>query len=120
MSEEREAGKRRHGRYGFIPAGVLIGLGIGLLTGYPGSGVLIGLGLGFLAMGLVPVVAKPTGDAGAQQGGMNVMMLLIGVLMILIGGGIALAPAVLWPYAIAGFLILLGIWFLVRGFSHPG
>ena len=25
-------------------------------------------------------------------------------------------PEALWPYAVAGFLILLGIWFLVRGF----
>ena len=35
----------RHGGYMLIPAGVLLGLGIGLLAGYPGSGVLIGLGL---------------------------------------------------------------------------
>lgn len=120
MSEEKEKRKRTHGRYGFIPAGVLIGLGIGLLAGYPGPGVLIGLGLGFLATGLAPVLAKPAGDSGGQQGGINVVMLLLGVFMILVGAGIALAPAVLWPYVIAGLLILLGIWFLVRGFHHDG
>ena len=28
-----------------------------------------------------------------------------------------MAPAILWPYAIAGFLILLGAGSLVRGFG---
>jgi hypothetical protein len=87
-----------------------------LLSGYPGSGVLIGLGIGFLATGLVPVVKKPPEGAAAQPGGMNMMMPLLGVFMILIGVGIVWAPAALWPYAIAAVLILLGIWFLIRGF----
>jgi len=115
--EEGEERRRRHGHYGFIPAGVLIGLGVGLLAGYPDPGVLIGLGLGFLATGLVPA-AKPPEEAGPQPGGINAGMLLIGAFMILIGIGIVWAPAELWPYIIAGFLILLGIWFLVRGFQR--
>lgn len=114
--DERMEHRKRHGRYGFIPAGVLIGLGVGLLAGYPGSGVLIGLGIGFLATGLADTVRKSPEAAGPHQGGMNVAMLLLGVFMILIGIGLVWAPAALWPYAIAGFLILIGIWFLVRGF----
>lgn len=114
--EERTGRKQRHGRYGFIPAGVLIGLGVGLLAGFPGSGVLIGLGLGFLASALVPAVTKPSETAKPGLKGMNITMLLIGVFLILIGVGIVWAPAAIWPYLIAGFLILLGIWFLVRGF----
>ena len=118
MHEDREERRQRHGRYGFIPAGVLIGLGLGLLAGYPGSGVLIGLGIGFLAMGLAPMLTKQPKEAGQDAGGMNIMLPLLGVFMILIGIGIVWAPATLWPYAIAAFLILLGIWFLVRGFHH--
>jgi hypothetical protein len=114
--EERIEHRKQHGHYGFIPAGVLIGLGVGLLAGYPGSGVLIGLGIGFLASGLTPLVKRPLEAEGLQPGGTNVTMLLLGVFMIFIGIGIVWAPAVLWPYAIAGFLILMGIWFLARGF----
>lgn len=104
MEEEQVEHRRRHGHYGFIPAGVLIGLGVGLLAGYPGSGVLIGLGLGFFATGLADAVRKPSDAAKSQKGGMNVTMLLIGVFMILVGIGIVWAPADLWPYIIAGFL----------------
>jgi hypothetical protein len=32
-----------------IPAGLLMGIGIGMIVGYTGAGTLIGLGLGFLA-----------------------------------------------------------------------
>jgi hypothetical protein len=37
----------------FIPAGLLIGIGIGFLTGQVPAGTLIGLGAGFLLMALV-------------------------------------------------------------------
>jgi predicted anti-sigma-YlaC factor YlaD len=46
----------------------------------------------------------------------NVTTLLIGTFLVFIGIGIVLMPGAIWPYAIAGFLILTGIWFLVRGF----
>ena len=39
----------------FIPAGVLLGLGIGGLFGAWGQGVLIGIGVGFLAMAIVRI-----------------------------------------------------------------
>lgn len=32
----------------FIPAGLLIGLGVGMALGHPGPGLFIGLGLGLL------------------------------------------------------------------------
>ncbi|WAC04850.1 MAG: hypothetical protein OS112_10410 [Methanoregula sp.] len=116
--EERTERKQRHSRYGFIPAGVLIGLGVGLLTGFSGSGVLIGLGLGFLATALVPAMTKTpeTADPGLKR--MNITMLLVGIFLILIGVGVIWAPADLWPLLTAGFLIMLGIWFAVRGFHR--
>ncbi len=107
----------QHRPYGFIiPAGVLIGLGVGMLVDHVGSGLLIGLGLGFLVSELVPVFRKPLESVDVQPGSTNVTVLLIGVFLIFIGISLVLAPAVLWPYAIAGFLILMGTWFLVRGF----
>ena len=114
--QERKPERRTHRHYGFIPAGVLIGLGVGLLAGYPGPGVLIGLGLGFLASGLFPGDRGSSDSDEPRPGGMNVTLLLIGAFMVIIGIGIVYAPALLWPYAIAIFLILLGIWFLARGF----
>ncbi len=107
----------QHGNYGFaISAGALIGLGVGLLVDLVGSGVLIGVGLGLLASELIPLVKRPLESEGLQRGSMNVTMLLIGAFLVIIGISIVLAPAVLWPYAIPGFLILIGIWGLVRGF----
>ncbi len=108
--EEYTERKRKHGRYAFIPAGVLIGLGIGLLTGFAGSGVLVGLGLGFLASALVPAGTKPPETKEPGLKGMNITMLLLGIFLIILGVGIVWAPADIWPFLIAGFLILLGIW----------
>jgi len=103
--------------YGFIiPSGILIGLGVGLFAGFPGSGVLIGLGSGFLAVGLIPLVKKARKAEGSSPEGKNVASLLLGALTVFTGIGIAWSPIALWPYAIAAFLIFLGIWFLVRGF----
>ncbi|MDD1706894.1 MAG: hypothetical protein LUO81_01660 [Methanoregulaceae archaeon] len=111
-----ESGKQ-HQPYGFIiPAGILIGLGVGILVDHVGSGFLVGLGLGFLGSGLFPLFRKPLVSEGAKQGSTDVTMLLIGAFLVFIGIGIVWAPAALWWYAIAGFLILMGIWFLVRGF----
>jgi len=108
-----------HRRHAFIPAGVLIGLGLGLLTGYAGSGVLIGLGLGFVAAALLP----PEGSASAGMccplslAGKNMAMCLIGIFLIIIGVGVVIAPPQIWTYAIPVFLILLGIWFVFRGYK---
>ena len=106
-----------HRPFGFIiPAGILIGLGVGILVDHVGSGFLVGLGLGFLGSGLLPLVQKPLGNEGMQPKNTDVTILLIGAFLVFIGIGIVFAPAALWWYAIAGFFILMGIWFLVRGF----
>jgi hypothetical protein len=107
-----------HDRHcGFIvPAGILIGLGLGLLVDQLGSGFLIGLGLGLIGSELLPLVRKSREGECTQPKGTNVTALLIGSFLSFIGIGIVLVPAAIWPYAIAGFLILTGIWFLVRGF----
>ncbi|HNJ81611.1 MAG: hypothetical protein GX472_08785 [Methanomicrobiales archaeon] len=93
---------------------------MGILVDYVFSGFLIGLGIGFLGSGLLPLVRKPLESEGINLGNTDVTMLLIGAFLVFIGIGIVYAPAALWPYAIAGFLILVGIWVLVRGFYHIG
>ena len=102
---------------GFIvPAGILIGLGVGLLVDYLLSGFFVGLGLGLICSELFRLIEKSREAESTQTGGVNVTTLLIGTFLVFIGFGSVLAPAAIWPYAIAGFLILTGIWFLVRGF----
>jgi len=41
-----------------VPAGIFIGLGIGLITGQVVGGVLIGLGAGFFFMMIVKLIRK--------------------------------------------------------------
>jgi hypothetical protein len=104
-------------RYGFlVPACAMIGLGAGFLTGFVGTGVLVGVGVGLLTSGLLPAV-KPLQREGLERGRVNGMNLLIGAFLVFAGVSLVLAPAILWPYAIAGFLILLGAGSLVRGFG---
>ena len=110
-----EPGEHRNSGF-IISAFILIGLGVGLLVDHLGSGFLIGLGLGLAGSVLLPLVKKSSGGECPQLGGANVTTLLIGVFLIFIGIGIVFAPAAIWPYAIAGFLILFGVWILVRGF----
>jgi hypothetical protein len=103
---------------GFIvPAGILIGLGAGLLVDHAGAGFLVGLGLGLLGSELLPLVMKPREGEYLHLGGTNVTQLLIGSFLILAGISIVWAPAVIWTYAIPLLLILAGIVFLVRGFE---
>lgn len=104
-----------------IPAGILIGLGIGLLAGYPASGVLIGLGLGLIAAGIAPCRGDTT-EAGAgctpSRMGKNMILFIIGIVMILLGVGIVYAPVNIWTYIIPLFLILLGVWFVIRALTR--
>ena len=119
-SDDKAVGRRRHGRHAFIPAGVLIGLGVGILLNYPGPGVLIGLGLGFLASSFGRSEDSDPSEAAPPSAikGLNWIMLLVGIFMILIGIGLVWTPPVIWPYLVAAFLILLGIGFIVRGFRR--
>jgi hypothetical protein len=103
---------------GFIvPAGILIGLGAGLLADYAVAGFLAGLGLGLLGSELLPYVRKPRDGEYLPVGGANVTLLLIGAVLFLAGLSIVWAPAAVWIYAIPGLMILAGIGVLVRGFA---
>ena len=120
VTDDKPTGKRRHGRFAFIPAGALIGLGVGLLLNYPGAGVLIGLGLGFIAtsfmrQGMPEPSAAPIAG-GVRRGGW--MMFFSGIIMILMGLWLIWRPFLSPPYLIAIVLILLGIGFVVRGFRR--
>lgn len=110
--------KRRHGRHMLIPAGIFLGLGIGLLAGYPGAGVLIGLGLGLIGAMFVKPAPEPDGDSGTCKAGTRPrgFLALVGIFLVCIGMGIVISPHYLWPWIIAIFLILLGGWFLYREF----
>ena len=111
-----EPAENRHKGF-IIPAGILIGLGMGLLVDHVGAGFLIGLGFGLLGSELLPLVMKPREGEYLVRGSTNVTSLLIGSFLILAGISVVWAPAVIWTYAIPGLLILAGIGFLVRGFA---
>jgi len=103
MSEEREnrAQVRPRG-YGFIPAGTLIGLGAGILLGYPVPGVLVGLGAGFFASSVV--------SHAFRRGRLP----FSGIIFIIIGLWFFIYPSS--PgYVAAIAVIVLGLLFLIRG-----
>jgi hypothetical protein len=103
---------------GFIvPAGILIGLGAGLLADYAVAGFLVGLGLGLLGAELLPLARKSRDGEHLPAAEANVTLLLIGAVLFLAGLSIVWAPAAVWIYAIPGLMILAGIGVLVRGFA---
>jgi hypothetical protein len=116
-----EEGKEHHSRHqrGFlIPAGLFIGLGVGLLAGYAAAGLMIGLGLGFLGSALLKIREYPPNDAAAgMRHGSRWMPALIGIFFVVLGISMVWAPQNFWPYIGAGFLILVGIWFIARSFG---
>ena len=107
-----------HGKSVFIPAGLLIGLGLGLITGYPATGVLVGLGLGLFVtavVGFQPRSETDTGNCCHRSG--RLALGVVGIFLVLVGLAIPWAPfvwAYLWPYGVGGILILLGLWSIVR------
>ena len=117
-----EEGKEYHSRNQrglLIPAGLLIGLGIGLLAGYAASGLMIGLGLGLIGSALLKPREHPAADAAApgRRHGSRWMPVLLGIFFIILGISMVWAPQNFWPYIGAGFLILVGIWFIARSFG---
>lgn len=123
MSESGSGGRYR---FALIPAGLLIGVGIGLLAGNPGAGALIGLGLGFIgsSFGHPSEPAAGEGDGGGGTGSgtgstdtFHWFIAAIGVLFVLLGIGNIVAPVNIWPYIGAVFLILLGIWIAAKEFG---
>lgn len=119
--DRREQPRRQGGAYLFIPAGILIGLGAGLLTGFTTSGVLVGLGLGFIGTALARARAPAVnGDAGQDYYSRSspVLFALIGLFMICLGMSVVWTRIPLWPVIAAIFLVLLGGWLLVKGIRN--
>ena len=79
-----EPAENRHKGF-IVPAGVLIGLGTGLLVDQAGTGFLVGLGLGLLGSELLPLVMKPREGENLLPGNTNMTPLLIGSFLILAG-----------------------------------
>jgi hypothetical protein len=100
-----------------VPAGILIGLGAGLLADHAVAGFLVGLGLGLLGSELLPPARKSREGEYPLAAGANVTLLLIGSVLILAGISIVWAPTEIWTYAIPGLMILAGIGVLARGFA---
>jgi Ca2+/Na+ antiporter len=97
----------------FIPAFLLIGIGIGLLFGRPDVGALTGLGAGFIAMGIAKIIKSP-GPGLSSALGRSFFPIFIGVVFILAGLGLVYFPGFIWPYVGALVLIVLGVWILFR------
>ena len=53
---------KRHSRDIFIPAGIFIGLGVGIFTKQVGACVLIGLGAGMLLSAIIGIVSRNSGS----------------------------------------------------------
>jgi hypothetical protein len=115
--EERREWRRRHRGPFLIPAGVLIGLGIGILVNQAGAGAIIGLGLGFLGSALIPAPSRDE-PVPAPIWGPRWIPVVIGVFLILVGLAIVSGMVIPWTYIIAIFLILIGIGFIARGFGR--
>jgi putative Mn2+ efflux pump MntP len=108
--------KRRERKMGgiFIPAFLFIGVGIGLLVGQPGVGALVGIGIGFIAMAAART--KEQMSTGQHTDAPEFISFLVGLMFVVAGIGILYFPAMLWPYLGAAVLILLGLWFMFRGY----
>jgi hypothetical protein len=117
LEDGKEYEHRRRNRY-LIPAGLFIGLGVGMLLGYPGPGLLIGMGLGFIGSTLMTPAVYAAGDAAAVErnhgSGHRLIMALLGIFFVVLGLSIIWTPPNFWPYFGAGFMIILGVWFIAK------
>jgi len=115
-------GNRREKRMGgiFIPAFLFIGIGIGLLVGQPAVGALTGIGIGFIAMAAMRTRERMS--TGLHSDAPEFISFIVGLMFIVAGIGLVYFPKMLWPYLGAAVLILIGLWFMFRGyrsFSYP-
>jgi hypothetical protein len=117
-ADAKKSSSRRYWGFILIAAGVLIGFGAGLLSGYPGSGLLIGTGLGFLGSTFINPVERVDGVAVVQASTprSRYVFALTGIVLVIFGMGIVLA---LWPYIIAVLIIMAGFLVLFHGFAKP-
>jgi hypothetical protein len=118
--EEKEYGAH-HQRGLLVPAGLLIGLGIGLLAGYPAQGLMIGLGLGFIGSAFLKPKERSAGGEATpyhMHHESRLLPALLGAFFIILGVSMVWAPENFWPYIGAGFVILLGIWLIARSFGR--
>ena len=117
--EARREWRRSHRGPFLIPAGVLIGLGIGLLTGQPGAWVLIGLGLGFLGSAALPAARRgEPAPSPAPVHRARWAFILVGIFLVLLGLALVSGLVLPWTYIVAALLILLGLGFVIRGFGR--
>jgi hypothetical protein len=116
--EERREWRRGHGGHFLIPAGALIGLGIGMLANQAGAGVLIGLGLGFVGSALLPIPVQDAPVPSREGIGARWIQAIVGAFIILVGLWIALSPPLPWTFIIALLFILIGIGFIARGIGR--
>jgi len=117
--EARREWRRRHRGPFLIPAGVLIGLGVGMLVNQAGAGMLIGLGLGFLGSALLPAPSEGAqAPAPGPMWGPRWIPVIIGIFLILVGLSIVSGMSLPWTSIIAVIFILIGIWFIARGFGR--
>lgn len=111
--------RTRHGGFYLVPAGGLIGLGIGIILGYQLTGFLAGVGLGYLLFtggpGRDPGYRDQSGNP-APYNGSYLVRLVIGLYIIASGFTIIWVPRSEWPSILAVFLVLSGIWFFVNGY----
>jgi hypothetical protein len=117
--EERREWRRRHRGPFLIPAGVLIGLGAGMLVNQAGAGVLIGLGLGFLGSALLPAPSEDVqAPALGPLWGPRRVPIIIGIFLVLLGVSIVSGISLPWTSIIAILFILIGIGFIAHGFGR--
>ncbi len=98
----------------FIPAFLFIGLGIGLLIGQPGMGIFVGIGVGFIVMAAARM--KQRAGTGLHSDAPEFISFLVGLMFIVGGIGLVYFPAMIWPYLGAAVLILIGLWFMFKGY----
>jgi len=113
--------RTRHVGFYIIPAGGLIGLGIGIIFGYQLTGFFAGLGLGYLVF--VSGSGKYTGYPGSsgipeRYDWSYLVRLVLGLYIIVSGFALIWVPRSEWPDLLAIFLVLAGIWFIVHGYCR--
>jgi hypothetical protein len=119
VTDDHSSRRRLFSHYAFIPAGVFIGLGIGILLNFPEAGILIGLGLGLFA---TLFMRHRISDASSVTVPLNngrkrrIWSTFVLVIVLILFGLIIWGPILIWSVFVSIILILVGIGFVERGF----